>query len=207
VTFLPNCVSRKRLYLYFHQISISRSRYRAPLWDLQPDIISCRNVALLSRDLNICLFRLCLAAVGNLKAFSSCMELLTEWPSFRIVLAANDYICTSRFRLVEVDIEHRCGTSDHILFPVGMLLCCRVTSISTSSVCVLQLLVLLTVVPTACISRRVGHFHAAKFCYYYWFWAWRLRISTLIMSLLFCDNGTSISQSAVPSCRHFARIH
>jgi hypothetical protein len=27
--------------------SVSMSWYRAPLWDLQPDIISCRNVAVL----------------------------------------------------------------------------------------------------------------------------------------------------------------
>jgi hypothetical protein len=52
-------VFRSRSYFATDSQSVSMSWYRAPLWDLQPDIISCRNVA-------VCNLRPCICGAPSL---------------------------------------------------------------------------------------------------------------------------------------------
>jgi hypothetical protein len=77
---------------------VSMSWYRAPLWDLRPDITSCRNVVVW--NLRSCIYW----APSLTRGRVSKSKLLYDWQS----------VC--------LGIEHPCGICDQILLPVGMLL-------------------------------------------------------------------------------------
>jgi hypothetical protein len=47
-------MGRSRSYFTTESHSVSQSWYRAPLWDLRPDVTSCRNVA--ARNLRSCIY-------------------------------------------------------------------------------------------------------------------------------------------------------
>jgi hypothetical protein len=80
--------------------SVSMSWYRARLWNLRPDITSCRNVA-----------------VWNLR---SCFCGAPSQTRERVYIEVTLRLTVSQS--VCLGIEHTCGTYDQMLLPVGMLL-------------------------------------------------------------------------------------
>jgi hypothetical protein len=85
------------------------SWYRAPLWDLRPDITSCRNVAVWN-------LRSCFCGAPSLTRGRVCLLSVTVSNKVEVTLrlTVGQSVC--------LGIERPCGTRDQILLPVGMLL-------------------------------------------------------------------------------------
>jgi hypothetical protein len=130
------------------------SWFLVPLWDLRPDIISCRNIAVwnLWSSVRRPLWR---------EDGSPICSVITQWSES---LITRNHTLLSRLRLppptwlkvedtlrlivsqsVCLGIEYPCGTCDQILLPVGMLLSeilqsciCEAPSLTRGRVCNLQ---------------------------------------------------------------------
>jgi hypothetical protein len=88
---------RSGSYFMTHGQSVSMSWYRAPLWDLRPDITSCRNVVVWN-------LQSCFYGAPSLTTGRKEVEEVTLW------LTVSPSVC--------LGIEHPCGTCDQILVPV-----------------------------------------------------------------------------------------
>jgi hypothetical protein len=97
-----------RSYFMTDSQSVSMSWYRAPLWDLRPDITCPRSKLLYD----------CQSVSHYVLASSTLVGLATRYYLSKVEVALRLPIGQS----VCLGIEHPCGTCDQILLPVGMLL-------------------------------------------------------------------------------------
>jgi hypothetical protein len=88
--------------LLYDWLSVSMSWYRAPLWDLRPDITSCRNVA-----------------VWNLRSLGRPSD---ERSRLQFAVSGSYFTTDTVSQSVRPGIEYPCGTRDQILLSVEMLL-------------------------------------------------------------------------------------
>jgi hypothetical protein len=109
--------SKSKLLSYFMANGRSVSQYilvSSPLWDMQPNITSCRNVA-----------------VWKLRSY---------FDNFVFEVTLRLTVSQSVSQSVCLGIEHLCGTCYQILLPVGMLLSCfcEAPSLTRGRVCNLK---------------------------------------------------------------------
>jgi hypothetical protein len=106
------------------------SWHRAPLWDLRPDITSCRNVAVWNLPVRLGYFTsdgqsvsqsVCL---GIEHPCGTCDQILLPVGMLlsEICLCGEVTLRLTVSQSISLGIEYPCGTCDQILLPVGMLL-------------------------------------------------------------------------------------